>query len=268
MVTAYPVRGKAKSLEICRAFVEGSGGALALDPPDKLHSGAAFFYGVDASNAHLWDQVIAERREFYYCDNSYFDSARQSYFRVTRNRVQHSGFGNSDGIRFAGLGIPVEPMRENEAGCFLFCPQSDWFMRVIARYPGAAGMTDAWLEGHQRELKRSYPDRVQVVRHWSPDKKALSVTLPADLIRTYAVVTYSSAAAITALLAGVPAFCSDRCAAWPFSSATGVATANGHGSRLVRPSIDARRNWAGVLADNQWTLDEMRAGLAWEAIGG
>lgn len=263
MVTAYPVKGKQKSIDICRAFIEGCGGALAHDQPDRLHPGAAFFYGVDASNVHLWDLVLREGREFYYCDNSYFDQTRQTYFRVTRNRLQHSGEGTSDGKRFAELGIPIYPANVNQLrGHVVVCPQSDWFMDRIVRY----GPTGEWLRYALANIK-SEPvfDQCEVrVRSWSPDKAKLSRSLPEDLIGALLLYTHSSAAAVTALLAGVPVVCSPTCAAYPLSSRY-----DSHDNfNVFYPSIESRTELMDVLADNQWTLNEMRSGIAWGVLHG
>lgn len=260
MVTAYPVKGKQKSIDICRAFVDGCKGTLAHDAPDELFPGAAFFYGVDESNVHLWRQVRRERREFFYCDNSYFDATRQNYFRVTKNRVQHEGVGNSDGRRFAALGIEVRDSQQNDDGPIVFCPQSDWFMRVIAEYPGAE-RPNAWLLDAQREFLRVAPTHSELIRHWQPDKAKLARSLPDDLFGAWALVTYSSAAAVTALLAGIPVYCSDECAAMPLASV--VIDDKPH---LCRYTVETRQRWASVLADNQWTLDEMRDGIAWATL--
>lgn len=261
MVTAYPVRGKQKSLDICRAFVEGCGG-IVDQSAERLHEGAAFFYGVDASNIHLWEQVRSEGREFYYCDNSYFDKSRQQYFRVTKNRLQHSGLGVSDCARFAALRIPVQEGSPdfNVTGHIVVCPQSDWFMSRIAGFALKPGV---WLDDALMKIARWIPSRPVRVRDWSPDKAKLSRSLPEDLLGAMLLVTHSSAAAVTALLSGVPVLCDRSCAAFPFTSR--IINDN---LQLVTHSASLRTQWAGVLADNQWTLDEMRNGFAWGMING
>jgi len=61
------------------------------------------------------------------------------------------------------------------------------------------------------------------------------------------------------LLAGVPVIVSDRCAAFRLSGSFQAI------EYLPRPT---RETWAGVLADNQWTLNEMRSGEAWAKLNG
>lgn len=253
MVTAYPVARKAKAYEICEAFIQGCGGSIATAPA-KLANGAAFFYGVDESNLGVWREVTSNpAKEWYYCDNAYFDSTRQSYFRVTRNRLQHSGYGESTGARFQQLNIPVSPWSEsNTGGHIIICPQSDSFMRYVVGFNGS------WQDEVVGAL-RTITDKEVRVRQWQRDKGALAATLHEDLKDAYALVTYSSAAAVTAVLAGVPIVCSAQCAAMPMSGSL---------FRLTQLPRKPRETWAGVLADNQWTLDEFRSGVAWRMMHG
>lgn len=253
MVTAYPVAKKAKAYEICEAFIQGCGGAIATAPA-KLASGAAFFYGIDESNLGIWREVKSDpAREWYYCDNAYFDSTRQAYFRITRNRLQHAGFGTSTGARFKQLGIAIKPWSEPESGeHIVVCPQSDQFMNYVVGFNGN------WRDETVGALRTLTTKEVRV-REWQRDKGALAATLHEDLRNAFALVTYSSAAAVTAVLAGVPVVCSAQCAAMPMS---------GNLFKLAQLPRKPREEWAGVLADNQWTLEEFRNGTAWRMMHG
>lgn len=258
LITAYPVAGKAKSQQICEAFIQGLPknmvGGIA-NGVDKLRTGAAFFYGVDKSNAHLYAESRAnpQQHPYYYCDNSYFDSARQEYFRISKNSLQHSGEGTSDGKRFAELGVEIKPWQQNKTGHLVICPQSDHFMQTIVGYQGD------WLKKVLAELSIfTLPIRV---REWNRDKGKLSASLGEDLLGAYGLITWSSAAAITAILSGIPAVTeSSDCGARPMSG-----NIKEIGSL---PMLSGRENWAGVLADNQWTLDEFRSGIAWRKLQG
>jgi hypothetical protein len=250
VVTCYPVSGKQKAVDICRAFAQGCGGQVVTD--GKLRDGDAAFFGVDASNADIFRAVKRDfmARDWYYIDNSYFDVCRQAYFRVTRNRLQHGGVGGSDGKRFSAFGIPIEPWRESGEHV-VYCPQSGSFMRDVE------GVFYDWTRAALDESAR-YTQRPAVIRPWSSDKGRLSRTLAADLAGAHALVTWSSAAAITAVLAGVPVVCMGRCAASPMGCAM---------DQIEAPSLpDDRERWAGLLADNQWTLDEFKSGAAWARL--
>lgn len=254
MIYAYPVANKAKSTEICKMFVHGCGGQVVSPAPARLLDGPAFFYGVDDSNLHLWKQVLDDPSiEYYYCDNSYFDESRQQYFRVTKNRLQHTGHGSSDGKRFDALRIKIKP-QVREGQHIVLCPQSDHFMEKIVGYRGS------WTQ-HMIEDLRVISKRPVRLRLWSPAKDKLAATLQDDLRDAHALVTWSSAAAVTAVLNGVPVFCSKQCAAAPVGNDNlgSISFPYFFGEQFIR-------NWAGVLADNQWTLDEMARGKCWEDL--
>lgn len=243
-VTCYPQPCKAKAQRVCEAFAAGCGGAVSGITP-QLGPGAAMFYGVRQPWQHLWAQAKAEGRDWYYADNAYFDGARERYFRVTRNAIQHGGAGASDGRR--ARMHPLMPQVWQRAGReILICRQSDEFMRVVGR-PGWFAETCAAL--------RRVTDRPVVVRG-----KDDSTPLQEALRSAWAVVTWSSASAVEAVLAGVPVVCDPACAAWPFSTPL---------EEIEKPRrLEGRTRWAAVLADNQWTLDEMRDGTAWRMLHG
>lgn len=235
-VTCYPIPGKPKALLLCEAFAAGvvaAGGEahVCRRIPSKLEPGAAVFYGVRPSVAHLWAQAKAERRDWYYIDNSLFDCARERQFRVAKNRIQPTGVGESDGKRFAALGITIKPMREGAN--ILVCAQSQEFMEVVAGDPG-------WLQRVLGNLQERYGDPRVILR-----TKHEIRPLAADLARSGLLVTWSSAAAVTALLEGVRVMCAPECCA---------------------TYADGRQRWASVLADNQWTVAEIARGDAWKAL--
>ena len=244
-MTAYPVAGKQKSFDLCLAFIKGCGGQIA---GAKLREGAAVFYGVDHSNELIWRNVLARGGDWYYIDNSYFDAARQQRFRITRNRLQHSGIGTSTGERFRALGIQIQPWRA--AGRHIVvCPQSLSFMHNLA------GRVGDWGRQTVADL-RITTDREIRLRPWSRDKGGASGSLAEDLVDAHALVTWSSAAAVTSVLAGVPVIVhAADCAARLMS-----------GSDIEALPLPEREIWAGVLSDNEWTVEEMVNGTAWRAL--
>lgn len=239
MLTAYPQPGKDKALRVCEAFIVGARQAgvaadICTTIPNRLRAGAAVFYGVRPAWAHLWEQAKSEVREWWFIDNAYFDGTRERCFRVTRNAIQHNGAGRSNGKRFEALGVFVRPMCQL-GQVVVACAQSDEFMRVVAGAPD-------WLSSVV-QAKRAAGLQV-LVRH-----KGEQRPLAEDLKRARLVLTWSSAAAVGALLEGVPVECAPQCCAY------GVAGAD-------------RSRWASVLADNQWSLREMERGITWKALHG
>ncbi len=80
-----------------------------------------------------------------------------------------------------------------------------------------------------------------------------------DLQNAWCVVTFNSNAAVESILEGVPAFAFDE-----GSMATAVASSDL--DDLENPPMPDRRQWLADLAYAQWTVDEIRAGLAWEHL--
>lgn len=223
MLIAHPVAGKAKSRMICEAFIAGA--------PKGAHGHV--FYGVNETNVSAWTKVKDWGEDWWYIDNSYFDVVRGRQFRVTKNRVQVDPQNRvSDGVRFAALGITLKPWKHNHDGHVVVIEQSPSFMRTVAMAPN-------WFHHTLLDLER---ERV-VVRGWRSDKPQQQVTLLDDLSGAALLITHSSAAAVTAATEGVPIEV-DRMSAmygWP----------------------SVRLHTLRILADNQFTLDEMKEGVAW-----
>ena len=228
MLIPHPVLGKKKSADICRAFAIGAGPYAKGD----------VFYGVDA---HSLPRLRASKN-YWYIDNSYFDVVRGQQFRVTHNAIQvDPGKHESDGKRFDRLGLKVKPWRFIEGKYTLFCPQSPWFMAAVAQWKGD------WLA---QQLLTFGGEQLRI-RPWNSDKLTIAESFRKDLAGARHLITHSSAAAVEALLEGVP-----------------VTVARMSAVFGIDPQHDTRLHAMRVLADNQFTLEEMRSGYAWEKLRG
>lgn len=247
-IYAYPIPGNLKSLKICQAFAQGNRDCYVVRDNSLRHEGDAFFYGVTFDNEHIWRSVLYDDNcVVWYCDNAYFDCCRQQYFRITQNALQHNGMGKSNGERFEQLratyDIQVQPWRE-QGEHIVLTPQSDSFMSMPADYEGN------WTVNTRRQLE-AVTTRLIRVREWNREKSPSVGQLADDLQGAHALVTYTSAAAITAVMAGVPVVV--------HSSSVAAIMAGGMLDIEHLPTPD-RSNWLGLLADNQFTLEEMRNG--------
>ena len=208
-----------------------------------LEPGAAAFYGVRPSWARLWQQAIAEGRDWYYIDNAFFDLDREQRFRVAKNCVQLSSFRRRDYPPFRGT---IAPWRQ-DGEHIVVCAQSDEFMRTVIGYQ------EHWADTVCRTLRR-YTTR-PIVR----TSKGSKASLARALLNAWALVAYSSAAANEALIAGVPVFALGVCAASQMAL-TDL-------SRIESPWLpDGRAQWAAAVAAHQWTLAELAQGHAWRAV--
>ena len=227
---AYPVANKQKAVDICNAFIAGA-------PKNAVGS---VFYGVNKSNAIAWRGPHLDPS--FYIDNSYFDKTRGQQYRISKNRIQCDPAGQaSTGERFARLGIVLKPWRPNIEGHYLVIEQSPSFMATVALDP-------KWFE---RTVKGLQDEGIRVrTRPWARDKLEQQATLPADLAGASTLVTHSSAAAVTAVIEGIPTIVSKMSALARMRWSTDAAH-------------DERPSYLNVLADNQWTIDEIKEGKAW-----
>lgn len=232
MITAWPVPGKQKAIDLCNAFLRGA---------PKTAKGNVF-YGIVDHNALAWERIKAKGEDWFWIDGSYFDSVRGQQFRISKNSVQGK-IQPSDGKRFDNLGLRLKPLRTRHDGHYLLVPQSDLFMRLVARDP-------RWLEKTCMTLDR---DRTTKVRPWLRDKLKLQRSLPDDLADTYCLVTHTSAAAVSAVLEGVPVIVSSM------HALAGV---------LALPGCDTRLDALKSLADQQFTIEEISNGYAWRVLNG
>ncbi len=240
-VLCFPQPGKAKAQAVCQAFADGCGGRIAHI--SERTNGPVMFYGVRPRWAHIWHHARATGQDWFYGDNSAFDCAREQQFRLSRNSIQPVIAGTSDGKRLAALDVKVQPWTTGRH--ILVCKQSAEFMNTVAMEP-------KWFDETIEQLRHE-TDRPIVVR-----SKGDPRPLPELLIDAHAVVTWSSAAAFQALIAGVPVHCSDKCSAAPFSTPL---------HEIETPiKADGRENWAAVIADNQFSLSEIREGAAWRVL--
>ena len=226
---AIPVPGKTKSKMLCDAFIAGA---------PKSATGAVL-YGVKATNSEDYRAMRRAGGDFYTIDNSYFDQTRGTMFRVTKNAFQCTARldDETDGARFAATGAVILPPVWRK-GYALIVEQSQDHMDYVAE-------DASWFYALAKYLRATRNTRT---RAWRADKPTLMATLADDMAGADTVVTHSSAAAVMAVLAGIPVRCSPFCVAYG-----------------QRPRDD-RLRWAGVLADNQFTLQEMKDGTAWQQV--
>lgn len=248
-VGCYPQPGKARSREVLEAFAKGAGGEIRVSGA-CLQPGAAAFYGV-VGIEHLLHLAIAEGRDWYYGDNAFFDVGRGKFFRFARRTLQPAWMLNPDYIRLQDLGAKVRPWRR-DGRRIVVVEQSEHFLKLVG--------ANRWLERVLADLAK-VTDRPIKVRRWSRDKIGAAKSLQLDLHGAWALVTHMSAAANEALLAGVPVFVSGLCAATPMAS--------GELKNIENPRYpEGREDWAAGLAAEQWTLEEIRNGMAWRRLNG
>jgi hypothetical protein len=247
-ITVY-ADGTQRSRIVGSAFACGAGGDLAI-APKSLVSGVCAFYGVAPGTLHLFTQAVAENREFYYIDNGYFSAAptrhiEDGFFRVTRNAEQCEPWdGPFESHRFDALNLAIHPARMDGNNILIVLQTDFWFERHgLSR--------DQWVESVRDQVTTgNRPIKVRQKRRQSG-----RVPIEQDLARAWCVIVHTSMVGAEATLFGKPVFATAR------SALSGIASNN---LSLIenppRPSVETRYQWACGLANNQWTLEEMRSG--------
>lgn len=252
-IHCYVSRTKRKSLKVLSAFCMGSPARL-VRRPDHLMGGISAFYGMDKSTYELYRKVRDKNLSFIYIDNPYL--GRGVFYRVTKNALQHDGKGNSDSKRLKRHNIKIKPWKKTGRHILITTQSELWYSLVFN------DTRENWLDRTTKELKK-YTDRPIVIRY-KPSPREIKKD-PLDIYEAmknaWAVVTHSSNTAVQAILEGIPAFSTYECAALTIGS--------NDLSLIESPRYpDGRFEWASCLADNQWTLNEMRHGVCWEQLNG
>lgn len=196
----------------------------------------------------LWgvlQTAIREGRTWYYGDHAYL--GRGKYYRITVDAYQYQGALDGTPHRFKALNRPIRPW--NKTGRhILICPNSEVHYRLHG-----LNMSQ-WIDGVRLAIQRhtDRPIRVRMKRDARP--------IQDDLVDAFAVVTYSSASALDALIAGIPVF-----VLAPFAAAHRFGLSDLH--QIESPIYpDGRERLLWTLANHQWTLAEMRSGAAWRDL--
>ncbi len=245
---------KANNRTMLEAFAEGSGAEIT-EKLEIVPGRPAVFYGVDRQTLQLWREVSQSGHPYFYVDNGYFRSKWQGgdHFRITRDAPQCSGLGESTGDRWRALGLQIQPWRRKGTVIMIACQSDFWHER---HGHGSA----AQFAEKTRIALRQFTERPIMIRA-KPVKGHSEPPLLQALNNCWAVVTHSSMVALEGLLCGVPAFTTAPSALTPVTSA-------GVGSIEAPTYPNDLERWAGVLADNQWSMKEIRDGTAWRALNG
>ena len=241
----YYTDGIGISKEFAVAFWKGCGGKLYREK-NMLRSGDVAMFG-DIATWHMLQQAIKERRNWFYGDKAYF--GRGMYYRITKNALQSDCVGNTDPTRWNKLKKQIKPWKTGSK--ILICQQSEAFYRLngIDR--------QQWLK-KTIETIVNHSDRPIVIRSKVMGDNTESL-FEDSLDDIHSVVVYTSVAGVQAAINGIPCFATHDCASMKFGSGDLSLIEN-----PVKP--DNREEMACVLANSQWTLDEIRNGTAWRML--
>jgi hypothetical protein len=191
-------------------------------------------------------QAIEDGRPFWLLDNGYYKSSSFGkhmigHFELTYKGIVPVLMQNPDYDRFPDV---LEPWQDNPRGHVVIGLPGNGFGKVI-------GLNmDDYIRKIVGKVKRT-TDRRIIVR-----QKYERRSIDADLAGAYCLVTHSSNVAVDAIVRGIPAIVASTSPAAPVAR-TSLKQIND----LVRPD---RVHWWASLMCQQFTPQEMAAGVAWK----
>ncbi|MCC8946002.1 hypothetical protein H8A97_13055 [Bradyrhizobium sp. Arg62] len=230
-----------KTTPIMEAIAAGFGGRLCLgEPPDD---GEPFIiWGQIFTALTAIPKALAQGRPFYQLDNGYVDPARGGpvgYYRITYRSPSPVFWADAPPAR---VRKDIKPWRQNGQHIVIGLPGENFgrsFGIDCKRWIEASPVRDL-----RRYTSRPITTRIKLAEH----------PLVQDLRNAWALVTHSSNVAVDAVLAGIPVFCKDTCPAAPVGNLDLAS--------IEKPAMPDRQAWFNSLMAQQFTLAEMRSGLA------
>ncbi len=240
---------------ILQSFVLGAGGRISFWDKEQQTTTPVVLRGV-TKRKHM-ATCRATGRDFYYIDTGYFGNGKKkTYHRITKNNMQWLGpIVERPGDRLSQTGTRLTKFRR-QGSKILLAPPSQKLLNVYDIN------LEQWLTSTIEQIK-THTDREIVVR----TKQGRSVRQTTDTIEMaldqdiFCLVTFSSIAAVEALLYGKPAITLGPNAAGPLCSHSLAEIEN-----PKIPSLDEVEAWARHLAYCQFTEAEMRNGEAWRIL--
>ena len=172
---------------ICKAFADGHNGKIV--PPTVLLDGPGMVYGILRGCAEIIKVSGWTKRRLFYVDHGYLERGYyEGYFRVCGSGLQSSGDGDYKPDRFENTGTKIRPW--NRTGRHVIvCP--------ISKYLGDFLGIDQkkWTEAVVRELAK-FTDRPIIIKEKDGS--------PLPLKDAWCLVTYTSNAAVDAVVSGIP----------------------------------------------------------------
>lgn len=239
---------------ILQSFVQGAGGQISTWNKQETSMTPVVLRGVAKRK-----QMAACReqgRDFYYIDTGYFGNGKKkNYHRITKNDVQNFGpIIDRPGDRWSKCGIGLKKFRPGSK--ILLAPPSQKLLNLYDI------KLDDWLSNTIEQIKQ-FSDREIVVRL----KQGRSTRVNHDTIEMaldqdiHCLVTFSSIAAVEALLYGKPAI-----TLGPNAAAALCSNSISEIENLYIPTLDEVDQWARHLAYCQFSEAEMRDGTAWRIL--
>ncbi len=232
---------------LCYNFAKGSNSLMCHVKNFNENNKTIATYGYRRGTGEL----IRKVKNFYYIDHGYFKQSNRTfkknkvhkidlsgYFRIVFNDFWHNGQGNKNSDRFDRLKINIKSL--NKEGEYIVVSES--VPEAVEYYK-----LNNWTQNTVNKLKK-LTDRKIIIHN-----RRSEIKLENLLKKAWAFVSDHSSAGLKAMVEGVPAYFTNK-------------TLSKIGSVEDIEKHEINYNIFNNLAYEQWTIDEIRSGEAWNYL--
>ncbi len=233
--------------KLCHSFAIGSDSLMCHVNNFQDYSKTIATYGLLRGTG----EIINKSKNFYYIDHGYFKQSNRDfrkdkteilnldgYFRIAYNDYWHNSLGRQSSDRFEKLKIQMKNLKKDGENIILSEPSVDdiRFFKL-----------ENWIEDTKIKLKK-ITDR-KIIIHNRTSKIPLSKLLD----NAWAFVSNHSTAGFKAMIEGVPAYFTNQ----TLSNVSNINNIEKH-----------QINYSSLynLAYEQWTIEEIKNGEAWDYL--
>ena len=223
-----------------------------------------FFWGLAGANIPEIAECERLGEEWWYVDVGYITDQitrypnpiihkpDSTYFRVIKGHIHTQTMKPGDN-RLKDISINEW---QNNDGHILLCPSS----QTVTQWTNKMSQ-DEWCNKITDVIKE-YTDRPIKFRNKPrPGNQWWETSITDDLEGAYALVTNMSLSAIDSIMFGIPAFTHMDNIASPISN-TDISKIN----EPMKPNKEIINEWINCISQNQFTLDEIGSGIAYEIL--
>ena len=233
-----------------------------------------FFWGLGGDNVSKIEQLEKHGQEWYYVDVGYLTQPitrypipkihdyDKTYFRIVKGKI-HTLEGSKKGgdvrlkeLEKKGLPSKFENWKGGEGDHILICPSSE-----TVTYKHNNLTQGDWVDRAISQIKKLTNRDIRIRYKPRPNNEWWGKDIKEDLDDCHCLITNMSLSAIDSILEGVPVVCDGRNVAWPVSTRF-IQFINDP----LKPTKDNVNEWMKLLANNQFSIEEMKNGTAYKVL--
>ena len=233
-----------------------------------------FFWGLAGANIGEIRKCVENKEEYWFVDTGYISSQitrypepkildeKRTYFRICKGSF-HTNLGKVNTParyeKLIKLGIDAEfkGWRADDRGKhILLCPSS----QMVTYHLNGISQKE-WVEIAKQEIRKHTDREIRFRNKPRPGNEWWDKDIKKDLKDCHALVTNYSLSAFDALLNYIPVFAEANSVLGPVTSRDIKKI-----EKPLKPGRKTMEEWLKFVAENQFTLDEMADGTAYETL--